>query len=82
MFQSQWAPRYLPSLYMHLGIYALFILLMLSIRYMLARRNRLRNQAAAEAGVTVDHLHAFEDLTDKKNPDFRCGWLPWFVGVI
>jgi hypothetical protein len=45
---------------------------MLAIRALLVHRNKLRNAAAAEAGVTVDHLHAFEDLTDKMNPDFRC----------
>jgi hypothetical protein len=72
LFQSQWAPRYIPSLYAHLGIYAAFVVLMLCIRALLVHRNKVRDRAAAAAGVEVTHLHAFEDLTDGQNPDFRC----------
>jgi hypothetical protein len=72
LFQSQWAPRYIPSLYAHLGIYAAFVVLMLCILALLVHRNKVRDRAAAAASVEVTHLHAFEDLTDGQNPDFRC----------
>jgi len=69
LFQSKWAPRYIPSLYAHLGIYALFIIILASIRFLLVWRNKKKEKAAG--GGPAVHLRAFEDLTDLKNPEFR-----------
>ncbi|EJT97059.1 MFS general substrate transporter [Dacryopinax primogenitus] len=71
IFQSQWAPRYINSLYIHCGIYALFIILMLSIRIMLVRRNREKERAAEGLREGHGHRKAFDDLTDRENPEFR-----------
>lgn len=69
LFQAVWKPRYLNSLYIHLGIYALFIGNSLVMRFVLARRNRTRDNALQ--GRENVHANAFDDLTDLQNPDFR-----------
>jgi len=66
LFYNEWAPRYIPSLYIHMGLYGAFILICLGTRLLLSRRN-----AKKEAGISFGHSHAFEDLTDIQNPDFR-----------
>lgn len=67
LFQSSWAPRYLNSLYIHLGLYGAFILIALATRFLLIYRNKQKI-----AGQQVNtNSHAFEDLTDLENPDFR-----------
>ncbi|KZO91405.1 MFS general substrate transporter [Calocera viscosa TUFC12733] len=68
LFQSQWAPRYLISLYIHCGIYVLFILLMFSIRMLLVHRNKAKNKA--REGMTQHHENAFADKTDWENEEF------------
>ncbi len=71
LFQSKWAPRYLITLYIHIGFYGAHAILILYTRYFLVQRNK-RKEAAMAVGQEVSHLHAFEDLTDIQNPDFRC----------
>jgi hypothetical protein len=63
----------MPTLYIHLGLYAAMIVMLLSTRLLLVNRNKNRD-ARRDSGEVVEtaHLHAFEDLTDKQNPDFRC----------
>ncbi|WVQ66271.1 uncharacterized protein L199_004450 [Kwoniella botswanensis] len=73
LFWNTWAPRYIPSLYIHLGLYATYIILALATRTMLVRRNA-KKQAARDMrdGEEVQaNLHAFEDLTDLQNPDYK-----------
>ncbi|WVQ83739.1 hypothetical protein IAT38_005883 [Cryptococcus sp. DSM 104549] len=75
IFQSKWAPRYMSSLYIHLALYGCFILTALFTRTLLWRRNKKNHAAkearrAAEGDEYVENAHAFEDLTDLKNPDF------------
>ena len=42
-------------------------------RTLLVYRNKRKEAAASSLGETqIQHLHAFEDLTDLANPDFRC----------
>jgi hypothetical protein len=67
LFWDDWAPRYINSLYIHMGLYAAFILICLGTRVLLVRRNS-RKIAAQEIN---NNAHAFEDLTDIENPDFR-----------
>ncbi|RSH83548.1 uncharacterized protein EHS24_007236 [Apiotrichum porosum] len=75
LFQAQWAPRYFNSLYIHLGLYACFIAMALITRQVLVSRNNKKIAAANERiaieGEGIANLHAFEDLTDRANPDFR-----------
>ena len=62
----------------------LFNIILAILRILLTRRNKAKRAAAAaalvvEASATdlnkvdekISHSHAFEDLTDKENPDFR-----------
>lgn len=75
IFQSKWAPRYLHSLHIHLALYGCFIITALLTRTLLWRRNKKTLAAkearrAAEGDEFIENLHAFEDLTDLKNPDF------------
>lgn len=57
-----------------MGCYVLLLLVIIFLRTYLRRLNKKRD-AAAVAGVSeaVDkrNVHAFEDLTDKENPNFR-----------
>ncbi|WRT63808.1 uncharacterized protein IL334_000733 [Kwoniella shivajii] len=73
IFQAKWAPRYKPSLYIHLGLYGGFIITCIVTRLLLVRRNKKKIAAQTTADGTVINLNerAFEDLTDIENPDFR-----------
>lgn len=73
LFWDSWAPRYINSLYIHLGLYCCFIFNALATRWMLVRRNKRKIAAQTQEDGTVVqlHNHAFEDLTDIQNPDFR-----------
>lgn len=74
VFLSYDAPRYFIAFATHLGCYSLLIVVLIILRTTLSRRNSKRDVAAAvgvrEAGDDK-HVHAFEDLTDKENPNFR-----------
>jgi hypothetical protein len=73
LFWDSWAPRYIPSLYIHIGLYCCFIANALGTRAMLVYRNKkkIAGQTLADGTVVQQHNHAFEDLTDRQNPDFR-----------
>ncbi|KZO89375.1 hypothetical protein CALVIDRAFT_569981 [Calocera viscosa TUFC12733] len=72
IFQSIWAPRYLHSLEIHIALYGCFIITCLLTRMLLVRRNKRKQAAqASEVAVAGANSHAFEDLTDLDNPDFR-----------
>ncbi|RSH83798.1 hypothetical protein EHS25_005413 [Saitozyma podzolica] len=70
-FIAKWGPRYLNSLYIHLGIYACFIIDVLAIRFLLSSRNKRRDRELEQAGGVNVHAHAFEDMTDLQNKEFR-----------
>lgn len=72
LFWNEWAPRYVNTLYIHLGLYATYILLALATRIMLVRRNAAKQAARdlRDATEVQANLHAFEDLTDIQNPDY------------
>ncbi|KAH3537308.1 hypothetical protein KXV64_008507 [Aspergillus fumigatus] len=81
IFRSDDAPRYHKGLTAHFCLYALFNIILLSLRTVLMARNRKKRSAAAAAGQVspsessadekIEHSNAFLDLTDKENPDFR-----------
>lgn len=68
LFQAQWAPRYFNTLYIHIGLYAALIVILLVMRFIIVKRNAKRD--AALVGENT-HAHAFEDLTDLQNSEFR-----------
>lgn len=51
-----------------MGCYCLLLLIIIYLRWHLKRINKQRDEAAA---VDEQNTHAFEDLTDKQNPNFR-----------
>ncbi|KAH6613685.1 general substrate transporter [Chaetomium sp. MPI-SDFR-AT-0129] len=67
-------PRYFIAFATHLGCYSLLVIVIIGLRFYLKHQNKKRD-ALAEAGAREardDQLvHAFEDLTDKENPNFR-----------
>lgn len=73
LFWADWAPRYINSLYIHLALYCCFIFIILGTRVLLIRRNKkkIAAQTAADGTVINTNSHAFDDLTDLANPDFR-----------
>ena len=68
------APRYFIAFATHLGCYALLVLVIVFLRWHLVRCNRKKDELAA-AGIREAKdekmVHAFEDLTDRENPNFR-----------
>lgn len=68
------APRYFIAFATHMGCYALLVLVIIFLRWHLKRQNKKKDELAA-AGVREAKdermVHAFEDLTDRENPNFR-----------
>ncbi|PMD46859.1 MFS general substrate transporter [Hyaloscypha variabilis F] len=68
------APRYLIAFTVHLVCYSLLVLVILFLRWHLLRQNRKKDELA-QAGIQEardeQYIHAFEDLTDRENPNFR-----------
>ncbi|OAG10759.1 MFS general substrate transporter [Paraphaeosphaeria sporulosa] len=67
IFQEKDAPRYLPGFLVHIGIYGVYIGLVIATRFVLMARNRRKESVVSE----ISHELAFEDLTDTENPNFR-----------
>ncbi|KAL6802701.1 MFS general substrate transporter [Trichoderma sp. SZMC 28013] len=67
IFQEKDAPRYLPGFVAHLVVYGVYLFLVVITRIVLLARNRHKAAQVAE----ISHDLAFEDLTDRENPNFR-----------
>jgi len=74
VFLDRDKPRYFIAFATHLGCYSLLVVVIVALRWYLVRQNKVRDRMA-EAGVREARdeqmLHAFEDLTDRENPNFR-----------
>ncbi|KAI1812158.1 major facilitator superfamily domain-containing protein [Poronia punctata] len=74
VFLSWDGPAYRIAFITHLACYAVLVLALLGFRWYLVRQNKKRDELAA-AGVSeardTNLTHAFEDLTDRENPNFR-----------
>jgi hypothetical protein len=68
------APKYFIAFSVHLGCYTLLLCIIAFLRWHLIRENK-KKDALAAAGVSEaadDNMtHAFDDLTDRENPNFR-----------
>jgi 3-methyladenine DNA glycosylase/8-oxoguanine DNA glycosylase len=83
IFQNNDKPRYHKALTTHLCLYVLYNIFLLVIRFIYVQRNKAKRVAAMsalavepsgnllEADQKISHAFAFEDLTDRENPDFR-----------
>ncbi|KAJ5893221.1 hypothetical protein N7495_004912 [Penicillium taxi] len=67
IFQNQDAPRYLHGFLAHLVIYIVYFFLVILTRVIIMSRNRSKESVTTQ----VTHDLAFEDLTDRENPNFR-----------
>lgn len=68
------APRYFIAFAVHLVCYSLLVLVIVYLRWHLRRENRKKEtlaQAGIQEAMDAQFVHAFEDLTDKENPNFR-----------
>lgn len=74
VFLSWNAPRYFIAFATHLGCYSLLVIDIVLLRWYLVAQNKKRDRLAAE-GVQEARdeafVHAFEDITDKENDNFR-----------
>lgn len=74
VFRNTDSPRYFIAFSTHMGCYVLLLLVIIFLRTYLRRLNKQRDAAAAAGVAEADdkrNVHAFEDLTDKENPNFR-----------
>jgi hypothetical protein len=62
LFIASWRPRYLNTLYIHLGLYAAFAAVCIMMRKLLVNRNQRKTaiQTQADGTVVNTHEHAFE----------------------
>jgi hypothetical protein len=67
IFQEKDAPRYLSGFIVHIGVYGAYTILVLGTRFLIIRRNKQKDASSQE----ITHDLAFQDLTDKENPNFR-----------
>ncbi|KAI8627793.1 major facilitator superfamily domain-containing protein [Xylariaceae sp. FL1651] len=68
------APKYHIAFATHLGCYSVLVLALIFFRWYLIRENKRRDKLAAEGvreAKDANLTHAFEDLTDRENPNFR-----------
>ena len=82
VFRSDDAPRYPKGFAVHIVMYGIQLLTIAVLRIYLLRQNVLKRRAQhiREEGTSaevegeakvVKHSHAFDDLTDKENPDCK-----------
>jgi hypothetical protein len=75
IFQASDAPRYINGFIAHMVIYGVYVGLVLVTRAILMRRNAKKEREMRESvlasGAGVSHDLAFQDLTDRENPNFR-----------
>lgn len=74
VFLTRDSPRYFIAFSTHMGCYVLLVLTIIYLRWHLKKENQKKDDLAA-AGVREasdsKNVHAFEDLTDRENPNFR-----------
>ncbi|KAK2762293.1 hypothetical protein FQN54_001303 [Arachnomyces sp. PD_36] len=61
-------PRYFIAFAVHMGCYALLVIVIAALRWHLKRQNAKKDALAV---VDTNLVHAFDDLTDRENPNFR-----------
>ncbi|PVH74047.1 MFS general substrate transporter [Cadophora sp. DSE1049] len=79
IFQASDQPRYQKGFIAHFCLYVLFNIILLVTRWLLTRRNigkkadslQTTSGTEADGAEKITHSRAFDDLTDRENPDFR-----------
>jgi hypothetical protein len=74
VFLTRDKPRYFIAFATHMGCYVLLVIVLVVLRWHLSNENK-KKERLAEAGVREANdnklVHAFDDLTDRENPNFR-----------
>ncbi|KAK1977240.1 major facilitator superfamily transporter [Colletotrichum cereale] len=73
VFRSKDAPRYFLALAIILGCFVLLVIVLFLLRTYYVWQNKLRDGKIARGEEVADntHTHAFEDMTDKEDVNFR-----------
>ncbi|KAF1958928.1 allantoate permease [Byssothecium circinans] len=73
VFLDRDKPRYFIAFATHMGCYVLLVLVIVFLRWNLRARNAKKERLQAEVAEAKDEglVHAFDDLTDRENPNFR-----------
>ncbi|KAK2742868.1 hypothetical protein FQN55_007652 [Onygenales sp. PD_40] len=74
VFLARDAPRYFIAFAVHLACYSVLLFVIFGLRWYLKRQNDIKDKALAERGESgpdTDLVHAFDDLTDRENINFR-----------
>ena len=73
VFLTRDAPRYFIAFSTHMGCYVLLVIVIAFLRFHFMMRNKKKDRLMEAAGVGDDdqYVHAFDDLTDRENPNFR-----------
>ena len=73
VFLSRDAPRYFIAFSTHMGCYVLLVIVIAFLRFNFMLRNSKKAALQGEVAEANDEnlVHAFDDLTDKENPNFR-----------
>jgi len=73
VFLDRDKPRYFIAFATHMGCYVLLVIVIVFLRFNLVSRNKAKDRLTAQVtAARDDHLvHAFDDLTDRENPNFR-----------
>lgn len=74
VFLTTNAPRYFIAFSTHMGCYVILVITIIFLRFHLKRQNQKKDELAAAGVREADDqkmVHAFEDLTDRENPNFR-----------
>jgi hypothetical protein len=73
VFLTRDAPRYFIAFATHLGCYVVLVLTIAFLRFNFMRRNGKKERLMEEVVEARDEglVHAFDDLTDRENPNFR-----------
>ncbi|KAK7695578.1 hypothetical protein QCA50_000214 [Cerrena zonata] len=80
VFRSNDGPRYIKAFVTHIVMYGIQLAVIVFLRLRLMRLNVLKRRAQGlresrengeDSSEHISHRHAFDDLTDKENPDFR-----------
>ncbi|KAF8974370.1 major facilitator superfamily domain-containing protein [Flammula alnicola] len=80
VFRDNDKPRYIKAFVAHIIVYGIQLVVIFLLRLHLMRRNALKRRAHTSAPSKrigenpdegLEHRHAFDDLTDRENPEFR-----------
>lgn len=81
VFQANDGPRYIKAFIAHIVVYGVQCAVIVFLRGYLMRRNALKRREVQSVDVdppqnglpeNLGHKHAFDDMTDRENPDCTC----------